>query len=194
MASLSFSDGRATIQFADVDQKRKSIRLGAVPKRTAEAIKLRVEALLNSKITNTPIDRDTASWLTGIGAELADKLARSGLIAARASRLLGEFIPQYIDGRADLKAKTRKSMREMGARLVSFFGESRALDTITQADIDRWIVHLQTSGYAQATIGRTIFSEGTPAYHQPEDKEACRQGRALDTAVPGAAAACRGSV
>ena len=67
MASVSYSDGRATVQFIDVDSKRKSIRLGAVPKRTAEAIKLRVEALLNAKITNTPVDRDTATWLTGIG-------------------------------------------------------------------------------------------------------------------------------
>jgi integrase len=156
MASISYSDGRATIQFIDVDQKRKSIRLGTVPKRTADAIKLRVEALLNSKITNTPVDRDTASWLTGIGSDLANKLAAVGLIAARSSRLLGEFIAEYIGGRSDVKAKTQKSMRGMAVRLVSYLGENRALDNITPADIDRWVIHLQTLEYAQATIGRNI--------------------------------------
>jgi hypothetical protein len=65
LASISYSDGRATIQFIDVDGKRKSVRLGSVPKRTAEAIKLRMEALLNGKIMNMPVDRDTAAWLTG---------------------------------------------------------------------------------------------------------------------------------
>jgi integrase len=156
LASISYSDGRATIQFVDVDGKRRSIRLGAIPKRTGDAIKLRVEALLNAKITNTPVDRDTASWLTSIGADLADKLAAVGLIAARSSRLLGEFIAEYIGGRSDVEASTRTSLRVAAARLISFFGKDRALDNITPADIDRWVIHLQTSDYAQATIGRTI--------------------------------------
>src|SRR5262249_41313891 len=51
---------------------------------------LRVEVLSNAKIANTPVDRDTANWLAGIGTDLADKLAAVGLIAARSSRLLGE--------------------------------------------------------------------------------------------------------
>lgn len=156
MASVSYSDGRATVQFIDVDSKRKSIRLGSIPKRQAEAIKLRVEALLNAKITNTPVDRDTAAWLTGIGTDLADKLASVGLIAARSSRLLGEFVAEFITSRLDVKEATRVSLRVAAARLVSYFGEDRTLDSITPADIDRWVIHLQTSDYAQATIGRTI--------------------------------------
>jgi integrase len=139
-----------------VDNKRKSIRLGAVPKRTAEAIKLRVEALLNAKITNTPVDRDTANWLAGIGADLADKLAGVGLIAARSSRLLGEFVEGYIASRLDTKAATRVSLGVCTARLISYFGKDRSLDSITPADMDRWHIHLQTAGYASATVGRTI--------------------------------------
>ena len=155
MASISFSNGRATIQFVDVDNKRKSIRLGAVPKRTADAIKLRVEALLNAKITNTPMDRDTASWLAGIGADLADKLASAGLIAVRSSRLLGEFVEDFIASRVDVKASTCESMRHTSARLVSYFGANRSLNSITAADMDRWTIHLQGL-YSPATVGRTI--------------------------------------
>jgi integrase len=91
MASLSTSAaGPSTIQFIDADGKRKSIRLGIVPKKTAEAIKLRVEALLNAKITNTPWDRDTAAWLAGIGADLAGKLARQYFQVAVRARILSE--------------------------------------------------------------------------------------------------------
>jgi hypothetical protein len=57
------------IQFVDVDGKRKTIRLGTVPRRIAGAIKLRVEALLNAKITNTPVDHDTAVRLSGTGVD-----------------------------------------------------------------------------------------------------------------------------
>jgi len=156
MASISYSDGRAMIQFIDVDQKRRSVRLGAVPKRTAEAIKLRVEALLNAKITNTPVDRDTANWLAGIGADLADKLAKAGLMAARSSRLLGEFVAEYLASRTDLKESTHEQLGIVAARVVSYFGKNRAIDGITPADIDGFVIHQQTAGYAQATIGRTI--------------------------------------
>jgi integrase len=156
MASVSFSSGRAIVQFVDADGKRKSIRLGRVSKREAGAIKLRIEALLNSKIMSTPPDRDTATWLTKIGTDLADRLARAGLIAARSSRLLREFIEEYVSSRQDVREATRVSLRVAAKRLVSYFGEGRALDSITPADVDRWIIHLQTSGYAQATIGRTI--------------------------------------
>jgi integrase len=155
VASLSHSNGRYTVQFVDVNDKRKSVRLGSVPKRTAEAIKLRVEALLNAKITNTPVDRDTATWVTGIGADLADKLAGAGLIAARSSRLLGEFVEDFIAGRTDVKGTTRDSMQYTAARLVSYFGADRPLASITPADLDRWAIHLQGI-YAPATVGRTV--------------------------------------
>ena len=115
-------------------RKRKSIRLGAIPKRTAEAIKLRVEALLNAKITNTTVDRDTAAWLAGIGADLADKLAGSGLLEERDSSTLGDFTASYIRGRTDLKPQTRTNLAIGRQRLIDYFGEDRPLRAITAGD------------------------------------------------------------
>ncbi len=155
MASVSYSDGRATVQFIDVDNKRKSIRLGAVPKRTAEAIKLRVEVLLNAKITNTPIDRDTANWLTGIGTDLADKLANAGLIESRDHSSLADFTASYIQRRTDVKPRTRKWMEQCRSYLIAFFGANRSLRSILPGDADDWLLWMKER-YADSTTGRAV--------------------------------------
>ena len=47
MASISKEpNGRRTIQFVGADGKRRSIRLGKVSQRTAEMVKVKVEALV----------------------------------------------------------------------------------------------------------------------------------------------------
>jgi integrase len=156
MASLSTAaDGRRTIQFFDADGKRKSIRLGIVPKKTAEALKLRVEALLNAKITNTPWDRDTAAWLAGIGADLADKLAAVGLIEERDQSTLGDFTASYIQRRTDIKPRTRINLEQCRTRLIDFFGANRSLRSLSPGDADNWLLWLKER-YADGTTGRAI--------------------------------------
>ena len=55
MASISKDPGgRKRILFVAPDKKRKTIRLGKVPGRAAEAIKVKVEALLASKVSGCP--------------------------------------------------------------------------------------------------------------------------------------------
>jgi integrase len=129
--------------------------LGAVPKRTTEAIKLRVEALLNAKITNTPVDRDTAAWLTGIGADLADKLAAVGLIEERDSSTLGEFTSSYINRRTDVEPQTRTNFSIGRRRLIDFFGADCPLRKITPGDADAWLCWLKEN-YAEATAGKSV--------------------------------------
>jgi integrase len=155
MASVSYSDGRATVQFLDVDGKRRSTRLGAVPKRTAEAVKLRIEALLNAKITNTPVDRDTAAWLAGIGTDLAYKLAAVGLIEERDCSTLGDFTASYINRRTDVEPQTRTNFSIGRRRLIDFFGADRPLRRITPGDADAWLCWLKEN-YAEATAGKSV--------------------------------------
>ncbi len=158
MASITFSGGRATIQFVDVDTKRKSIRLGSVPKRTAEAIKLRVEALLNAKITNTPVDRDTAAWLAGIGTDLADKLASAGLIDARADRFtVGQFLSGWIKQKAEsgFKATSLRAWRQTADAMTDQFG-SKPLASFTHTDGESFRAKMQASGLRPTTIQKRL--------------------------------------
>jgi len=75
LASISNDpNGRRRILFVAPDGSRKTIRLGKIDRKGAEAINRHVEALLSAKIGGQPIPRDTAAWITDIGEELIEKL------------------------------------------------------------------------------------------------------------------------
>ena len=93
MASIvNDPNGRRRILFVAPDESRKTIRLGKIDRKSAEAIARHVEALLAAKIGGQPVPRDTAAWLAGIGAKLRDKLAAVGLVEAPKRAALGEFL------------------------------------------------------------------------------------------------------
>jgi integrase len=169
MASISTDpNGNRTIQFVAGDGKRRSIRLGKMPIRQAEALKVRVEALNAAKVSGLPLDGETAAWVARIGDDLAAKLAAVGLIAGRAVATLGEFTRDYIDGRTDIKPRTRTNLEQSRRTLVDFFGAQKELRSITEHDADRWAIDLKQR-YAEATAARTVkharqfFKAGTRA-------------------------------
>ena len=73
MASLSTDNGGGRrIQFlSPTDGKRKAIRLGRLPKKAADTVRIRVEFLVNAQAMGTPIDPETAAWVTNLGTDLA---------------------------------------------------------------------------------------------------------------------------
>src|SRR5262245_14371548 len=144
MASITTGpNGRRTIQFVAADGKRKSVRLGKVSQRIAEVVKVKVEALNGAAITGLPIDGETAQWVAKLGDELAGKLAAVGLIARRASAVLGAFTREYVDRRTDIKPRTRINLLAARARLVEVFGADRPLGSITPGDADNWLLWLK---------------------------------------------------
>ena len=156
MASISKSaNGYRTIQFVGCDGKRRSIRLGKVSHKQAEAVKFRVEALNAALLAKCPLDGDTASWVAGIGDDLAAKLAAVGLIPERDSTVLGDFLAAYIDRRTDIKPRTRINLEACQTRLVEYFGGGRPLNSITPGDADAWLLWLRER-YANGTAGRTV--------------------------------------
>lgn len=149
------SGGYRRILFTATDGKRMTIRLGKVSKRDAESIKLRVEHLVAASRSNLPLDGETATWLSGIGDDLASKLAAVGLTRRRATATLGTFTAEYIDRRTDIKPRTRINLNHSRSRLVEFFGVDRSMRDITPGDADAWLLWLKER-YADATIGRTV--------------------------------------
>jgi integrase len=156
MASISSGpDGRRTIQFYGKDNKRRSIRLGKMPAKLAEQIKLKVEALNVAAITGMSIDGETAQWVAKVGDDLADRLAAVGLIAERGRGTLGEFIDRYILERGDVKRSTRLNLEQVRDKLVRHFGPDRALRSITHDDGGGWLRRLRED-YAPGTLGRRL--------------------------------------
>jgi len=159
MASISSQpNGGRVIQFSGADKRRRSVRLGKMPMRTAEAIKVRIERLVGASLTGFAVDDETSRWLAGLDDKLADKLARCGLVQERdtASGTLGEFLDNYIVGREGLKPNTVRNHRTTQRFLVEHFGSGRALRTITPGDADGWKENLIGKGLSGATIGREV--------------------------------------
>jgi integrase len=148
--------GRRRIQFVAPDESRKTIRLGKIDRKGAESIARHVEALLSAKIGGQPVPRDTAVWLTEIGASLRNKLATVGLVEALKRSALGEFLAEFIANRKPTAApNTITNLEQAKRRLVEYFGEDRAMAAITPADAEAWAAALAEK-YSPATAGRTI--------------------------------------
>ena len=85
MASISRNqrNGTKRILFIGVDGKRDAIRLGNLPMKTAETIKIHIENLLSAQITSTSVVSETAQWLAKIDDQLHQKLADKKLVPPR---------------------------------------------------------------------------------------------------------------
>ncbi len=149
-------NGRRRIQFAAPDESRKTIRLGKIDRKGAEAINRHVEALLAAKIGGQPVPRETAVWLAGIGATLRDKLAAVGLVEAPKRGVLGEFLKNYILSRPDVKPATLEVWQQPCRNLTEFFGDDKPLRAITTGDCDQFKAWLLTQELAPATIAKRL--------------------------------------
>ncbi|MFC1597570.1 phage integrase SAM-like domain-containing protein [Planctomycetota bacterium] len=159
MASISKDPGgRKRILFVGPDKKRKAIRLGKIPQRAAEAIKVKVEALIGSSVSGCGWDNETARWVAEIPDNLAGKLAAVGLIPKRASAgadTLGPFLDSYIKSRNIRKSNTQRNYDRSRKNVTDFFGEERDLRDITPGDADDWRQWL-ISRYSDATVSREV--------------------------------------
>lgn len=160
MASIANdANGRRRILFVDAQGDRRTIRLGKIDKRAAEAIARHVEALLSSKMSGQPIGRETASWLSSIGQTLTDKLAKAGLIEAGATQrtpTVQGWIEGYIAERSTVKAATKASWKPVLVNLLDFLGKDRLISQVTPADVDRFKEYLMQSGLSPVTVYKRL--------------------------------------
>lgn len=162
MASIANDPGgRRRILFLDKGGNRKAIWLGKVSKRLAEEIKTKVERISTATIAGCSIDGETAEWLGKIGTALHDKLATAGLVMPREAPTpreqagLGNFLESYIEGRTDVKPRTRINLDAARRRLVEYFGADKPIEEFKVGHVKDWVIWLKAR-YAKATIGRTV--------------------------------------
>jgi len=155
MASIANDpNGRRRLQFTDTNGRRQTIRLGKMPKRTAESVKVYVEHLLTTQLSKQPLDGETARWVASLDDMLSDKLANVGLIQQRDSATLGPFIDGYIESRRDVKLGTATVYGHTRRCLVAFFGTDKPLREITPGDADQWRLFLLAEGLSENTTRR----------------------------------------
>ena len=66
------------LQFYDNHNNRRSIRLGTLNKKAAEAIRVKVEDLVAATVSGGSPQSETSRWLAEIGDDLASKLTKAG--------------------------------------------------------------------------------------------------------------------
>ena len=97
MASIARDPGgRKRVLFSRPDGKRVSVRLGKMTMRHAEAIKVKIEAIVSAGISGHAIDDETARWVSSLDEMLATKLSRVGLIPKREIEELFAFVDAHI--------------------------------------------------------------------------------------------------
>ncbi len=151
MASVSTDreTGLRKVQFAGLDGKRRTLRLGKVSMNNARLVCDHVEEIINAGMLNRSQRRTTAEWLADLAPVMLDKLAAVGLIQPpeTATRItLGEFLAGYQKRRDDVKAATQITYRNTANNLLDEFGADRPLDSITPADADDFRRALQRRG------------------------------------------------
>lgn len=159
MASISRDkNGTKRIQWTNASGKRHTLRLGKVNVKAAEAFLARLERLIASKLTGTPIDGQTAQWLAELPDGLYDKLVGQGLTEARQAtqtHTLGGMLDAYFET-ASVKESTLTRYAQTQRLLIEHFGQGQTLDSITPRHADQWKAWLQEKGYAQAKIARDV--------------------------------------
>lgn len=141
MASL-YQPGKCwSIQFEDRDGVRRSLSLGRVPKRTAQATKIRVEDLVAAHLAGTTPEPDTSRWLATAGDRLVNKLAAIGLAQNRSTALLGPWIDSFLhDREADNNFARRTYLSYLAPfeHLRQHLGDNKPLRSITKAEARGW--------------------------------------------------------
>jgi len=144
------------VQFTNGDKRRQKIRLGGVSLKDAQAIASKVDALNSAKISGGSWQPDLASWVAGLGQDLADKLAEAGLIEPKASATLGEFLTQYVAGRKDgIAVNTFENYCGTKRLLLEHFGEDKALRSLTLRDADTWHAFLSRR-FSDASVSQHV--------------------------------------
>ena len=170
MASLTKRKGKSrwVIQFV-LDGKRGTIRVEA-NKRSAEACKRHIEALVASKITGVTVEDETSRWLSERPAEMLRKLVRAGLIdqspaeAASTQISLERFVADYCDERShDCEPSTVRKIRSSMNQLVGFLGDV-PVGEISSPDVYRYQLERRKT-CAQASVSKDIKIAKTAFKH-----------------------------
>lgn len=169
MASLSkLKNGGWMVQFHDRTGKRRTVRLGQIPRHNARSVFIRMEELIAAKATGSSPSPSTQAWLNEIGETLYDRLVRVELAepaTAPGDQSLGAFLADVL-AQAEIKGSTRTRYEQSVRLLQDYLGSDKAVGAITRRDADgyrAWLVERKIPDrkhhdrkYARAKVSREI--------------------------------------
>ena len=149
------------VRFFGTDKERHTLRLGAVPKKTADHVLRMVELIVSAQFARGTIPDEAARWLAEVDGPLRDRMIAVGLcqpkepIVKPAGPTLGPFLETYIaDRKGVLKPGTLVFLGHVQRNLLDCFGADTAIDALTEADADKFRLYLHAEELSKATIAR----------------------------------------
>lgn len=148
MASLSREKGRESwkLSWYGADKKRKAIRLGAMPKKSAESFRVKFEELLGVRRGGGSLPNGLNDWLEALDKDLRDRLADAGLIERQEVRTLGGLLDAFQESRKNVASATAVRDKQVIRLLLERFDRDRPLDSITVREAEQWREWLATEG------------------------------------------------
>ena len=141
-------------------QPRNAIYLGRIPTKAANVILVRVEELISSKISNSSISTELASWVSGLGEELRSNLAKHGLVDKAANNVgvtLVQLVDQFVKYQV-VKPATLAVYKQATNSLLNHFGGKTLISTIDVRAADEWRKSVEQSQLAEATVAKRIHT------------------------------------
>jgi len=148
--------GNKRILFIAGGGERKAVRLGKMEFRQADAVRVRIEALLAARLTGF-LDHETQKWLAAAEDVIHAKLARAGLVDARATGKanLGKLLDAFFETIA-VKPGTLASYSQTRRALEEHFKPGMLLLAIGALEAIRWRQALRDEKLAEATISKRV--------------------------------------
>lgn len=156
MATLTEDPGKRgktyRIGFLNADRQRKTVRIGAMPKKKAETIRSHVDQLEACLFDGSAPPPATAAWLASVGDVLRKRMEKAGLVEVKAAAApestmptLGELVAMYQTRPKFKKLKPNSVKNEIlyAGCLLRHFRASMPIDKVTEADGEDYYEHLQ---------------------------------------------------
>lgn len=148
MASISKESGRDSwkLSWRDSDGRKCAIRLGSMPKKSADQFRVMVEKLQEVRRAGDAIPQALGDWLRSIDKKLRNRLAKAGLVQMDRRLTLGQFCDEFLSSRGGVADATGIRDRQVVSLLKERFGADRRLDSISVRDAEEWRAWLKSSG------------------------------------------------
>ena len=192
MSSVNYRNGRAEVRFYDHQGNRRSVALGAIPKRAAESAAGHIQGLVNSKIGGLQAYPENVEWACDQKPRVVDYLSGLGLIqprmpetpvaipAAPIAPTVEEWFDQFIKGRQG-SVGTKTVWTRSKNQAVKFFGKNKPIDSITTGEAITWFERMRNGDskgkgkLAEATarkmvgVARQVFKRALKFKHITEN-------------------------
>ena len=148
MASISKEAGRDSwkLSWYDSNKRKKSFRLGSLPKKTAEQFRTKFEELEGVRRGGGSLPASLVEWVDTLDPDLRTKLEDAGLIEKRRRLTLGGFCEEFKASRTNVANATAIRDRQVCDLLIEKFGADRMLESITVKDAEEWQQWLASQG------------------------------------------------